>query len=259
MPANQNLSAGGGLWTRVAGLATGPDCQDALAALLGLTLRLSRVIQMPPENPDPRAGSLLLHSASSLPLIWGPLCQKGQDRKAGSRPPGFYTEASHSRKALPIPLVSHECSPEAPAPAPAVLALGGADSRLGGREEARSQQGGRGCRTPGPKENPGRRGRRGSSPGAGPAFLMQSAGASPPPRKPRRGEPGTKRGTPTALQPPPSSTGTPARESAWPPRTPSCEWGDRCHRYFKMILGLPGPGTACAVLLVFSLHQRGLG
>ena len=32
---------------------------------------------------------------------------------------------------------------------------------------------------------------------------MQSAGASPPPRKPRRGEPGTKRGTPTALQPPP--------------------------------------------------------
>ena len=198
MPANQNLSAGGGLWTRAAGLATGPDCQDALAALLGPTLRLSRVIQITPENPDPRVGSLLLHSASSLPLIWGPLCQEVQDRKAGSRPPGFYTEASHSRKALPIPLVSHERSQEAlaPVPVPAVLALGGADSRPGGREEVRPQQGGRGCWTPGPKESPGRRGRRGSSPGAGPAFLMQGAGASTPPQTPRRGEPGTRRGPP---------------------------------------------------------------
>lgn len=95
------------------------------------------------ENPDPRVGSLLPHSASSLPLIRGLLCQEGQDRKAGSRPPGFNVKASHSRKALPIPLVSPECSREALAPG----------SRPGAR--GRRQQGREGERRRGPSRAAG--------------------------------------------------------------------------------------------------------
>lgn len=100
-------------------------------------------------------------------------------------------------------MVSHERSQEALAPVPAVPALGGADSRPGGREEARPQQGSKGCRASGLQaskraRDEGVKGRKRQQPRAGPAFLMQSAGASIPPRKPRRREPGTKRGTPTA-------------------------------------------------------------
>lgn len=207
------------------------------------------------ENPDPRVGSLLPHSASSLLLIWGPLCQEGQDRKAGSRSPGFDTEASHSRKALPSPWFPLSAAER---PWPRWGRPGARGRRQQGREEERRRGPSRAAGAAGPPDSRPRREPRTKKqerqqPGAGPVFLTQSAGTSTPPRKPRRGEPGTKRGDPHFLQPPPAAQGP--RESARPPRTPSCESAGTGTTGISRRLGLPGQWRASAVLLVFSLHQ----